>query len=100
MQIALVKPQVARRATSVVATAPLTIFLAALSMAITLAIAIATIVDGRVPTNGPQGLICAAVLAAVAATESTRPARSDRVRRRLASAARGARPRGASAAGR
>jgi hypothetical protein len=72
-----------RRAGSALAAAPLTIVLAALSIAITLAIAVGTVADGHVPQSGPLGLICAVVLAAAAAAEASRPARSDRVRRRL-----------------
>jgi hypothetical protein len=79
----LTHSQVRHRTRSGIASAPLTFVLAALSIAITLTVAIGAVAHGRVPPSGQLGLICAVVLAAAAAAEATRPARSDRARRRL-----------------
>jgi hypothetical protein len=84
----LTHSHVRHRATSGIASAPLTVVLAALSIAITLTVAIGAVADGHMPPSGQLGLICAVVLAAAAAAEATRPARSDRARRRLARAPR------------
>jgi hypothetical protein len=51
---------------------------------ITAVVALGTLSDGRLPANAPMGMVCAAVLAAVAVVEASRPARVERVRRRLA----------------
>ena len=52
------------------------------SISITLAVVLGTISQGRVPAGGPLGLVCALVLAAVAAAEASRPARAERTRRK------------------
>ncbi len=80
----LTNSQVRHRATSGLASAPLTFLLAALSIAITLTVAIGTVTEGRMPSSAPLALICAVVLAAATAAEASRPARSERSRRRLA----------------
>jgi hypothetical protein len=56
--------------------------LALTSIAITLVVALGTVNAGRLPASGSIGLVCALVLAAVAVAEASRPARSERVRRR------------------
>jgi hypothetical protein len=76
----------ARRALAGVASAPLMAVLALTSIAITLVVALGTVHDGRLPASGSIGLVCALVLAAVAVAEASRPARSERLRRRNASA--------------
>jgi hypothetical protein len=73
---------VTRRAATGLAYRGLGAFLAGLSILITAAVALGTVVTGHVPASGPLGLICAAVLAAVGAAEASRPARLDRMRRR------------------
>jgi hypothetical protein len=80
----LTRSQIRHRAASGIASAPLTFVLATLSIAITLTVTIGTVAAGRMPASATLGLICAVVLAAAAAAEASRPARSDRVRRRLA----------------
>jgi hypothetical protein len=80
----LTHSQARRRAAAGIFSAPVTFVLAALSIAITLTVVVGTLAYGRVPPSAPLGLICAVVLAAAAAAEASRPARSDRVRRRLA----------------
>jgi hypothetical protein len=57
--------------------------LAIVSIAITLVVALGTVRDGRLPASGSIGLVCALVLAAVAVAEASRPARSERMRRRI-----------------
>jgi hypothetical protein len=74
----------ARRAAAVIGTAPLMVALAVSSISITVVVVLGTVSQGRVPASGPLGLVCAVVLAAVAAAEASRPARSERVRRRTA----------------
>ncbi len=66
-----------------IASAPLAVALGALSIAITIVVAISTVTWGRASTGAPLELICALVLAAAAAAEASRPARSERTRRRL-----------------
>jgi hypothetical protein len=56
--------------------------LALSSISITLAVVLGTVAEGRVPASGPLGLVCALVLAAVAAAEASRPARAERTRRK------------------
>lgn len=83
MQIS--RPQVsrpARRAVAAIGAAPLMATLALSSVSITLVVVLATVSEGRVPASGPLGLVCALVLAAVAAAEASRPARSERTRRK------------------
>jgi hypothetical protein len=70
----------ARRAIEGVASAPMMFLLALTSIVITLVVA--TVHSGRLPASGSIGLVCALVLAAVAVAEASRPARSERVRRR------------------
>ena len=72
----------ARRAAAEVASAPLMAGLALTSIAITLVVALGTVSAGRLPATGSIGLVCALVLAAVAVAEASRPARSERLRRR------------------
>ncbi|MBV9606177.1 MAG: hypothetical protein JO027_13765 [Solirubrobacterales bacterium] len=72
-----------RRAADAVAAAPLMATLALASTVITAVVALGTVSDGRLPANGPIGILCALVLAAVAAVETSRPARVERVRRRI-----------------
>jgi hypothetical protein len=72
----------ARRAVAAAASAPMMVALALSSIVITLVVVLGTISKGRLPATGSIGLVCALVLAAVAAAEASRPARSDRVRRR------------------
>jgi len=72
----------ARRAAQGIASAPLMAALAVVSIAITLIVALGTVRDGRLPASGSIGLVCALVLAAVAVAEASRPARSDRMRRK------------------
>ncbi len=72
----------ARRAGEAIAAAPLMVALALSSITITLAVVLGTISQGRVPASGPLGLVCALVLAAVAAAEASRPARAERTRRK------------------
>ncbi len=72
----------ARRAAQGIASAPLMAALAVVSIAITLVVALGTVRDGRLPASGSVGLVCALVLAAVAVAEASRPARSDRMRRK------------------
>ncbi len=72
----------ARRALAAAASAPMMAALALSSIVITLVVALGTVSKGRLPASGSIGLVCALVLAAVAVAEASRPARSDRVRRR------------------
>jgi hypothetical protein len=72
-----------KRLYSGIASAPLAAVLAIPSVAITVFIALTTVISGRVPTDAPVGLICAVLIAGVAATEASRPARSSRTRRRF-----------------
>ena len=72
----------ARRAVAAIGAAPLMVALAFSSLLITLAVVLGTVSDGRVPASGGLGLVCALVLAAVAAAEASRPARSERTRRK------------------
>lgn len=72
----------ARRAIEGVASAPMMFLLALTSIVITLVVAVGTVHAGRLPASGSIGLVCALVLAAVAVAEASRPARSERVRRR------------------
>jgi hypothetical protein len=73
----------ARRAAEGVVAAPLMAALAFASTVITAVVALGTLSDGRLPANGPIGMVCALVLAAVAVVEASRPARVERVRRRI-----------------
>jgi hypothetical protein len=66
---------------SIVTTAPLAALLAVLSAGVTLVVAVATLSGGHVPGDAGLELIGALVLAAVAASEASRPQRSDRGRR-------------------
>jgi hypothetical protein len=68
---------------SVITSAPLAALLAVLSAGLTLAVAATTVAGGRVPGDAGLALIGALVLAAVAASEASRPQRSDRGRRRM-----------------
>ncbi len=74
----------ARRAAECVAEAPLMAALALASTAIMTVVALGTVSDGRLPANGTIGIVCALVLAAVAAVEASRPARMERTGRRMA----------------
>lgn len=74
----------ARHAAEGVAAAPLMASLALASGVITAVVALGTVSDGRLPANGSIGMLCALVLAAVAVVEASRPARLQRVRRRIA----------------
>ncbi|MBV9002140.1 MAG: hypothetical protein JO304_24000 [Solirubrobacterales bacterium] len=74
----------ARRAVGAIAAAPLMAALALASIVITLVVALGTVSAGRLPATGSIGLVCALVLAAVAVAEASRPARSERARRRVA----------------
>jgi hypothetical protein len=79
------RPQIkipARRVLAAAASAPVMATLAVSSIVITLVVALGTLSDGRLPASGSIGLVCALVLAAVAVAEASRPARSDRMRRR------------------
>jgi hypothetical protein len=73
----------ARRAAQGVAAAPLMAALALLSTTIAVVVALGTVSDGRLPANGSIGMVCALVLAAVAVVEASRPARTERARRRI-----------------
>lgn len=81
-----IRPQMSVRAwlstLSDLVPSPLTALLALISIAIVIAVATVTVTRGQLPASGPIELICAFVLAAVATAEASRPARSDRVRRR------------------
>lgn len=81
-----IRPQISIRAwlrtLSDSALPPLTAMLAVISIVIAIVVAIVTVSHGRLPASGPAELICAFVLAAVAAAEASRPARSERLRRR------------------
>jgi hypothetical protein len=72
----------ARRAAQSVAAAPVMAAMALASIVITLVVALGTVSDGRLPASGSIGLVCALVLASVAVAEASRPARSERLRRR------------------
>lgn len=74
----------ARRAAEGVAAAPLMAALALASTVITAVVALDTVGRGRVPADGSIGLVCALVLAAVAAVEASRPVRVERTTRRIA----------------
>jgi hypothetical protein len=74
----------ARRAAEGVAAAPLMAALGLASAVITAIVALNTVSAGRLPADGSIGMVCALVLAAVAAVEGSRPARVERVSRRLA----------------
>jgi hypothetical protein len=74
----------ARRAAEGVAAAPLMAALALASAMITAIVALGALNAGRLPADGSIGMVCALVLAAVAAVEASRPARVNRVSRRLA----------------
>jgi hypothetical protein len=73
----------ARRAAAGVAAAPLMAALGLASTVITAVVTLGTLSDGRLPANGSIGMVCALLLAAVAVVESCRPARLERVRRRI-----------------
>jgi predicted neutral ceramidase superfamily lipid hydrolase len=81
-----VRPQISLRTwlrtLSDLVPSPLTAMLAVISIAIVIAIAVVTVTRGRLPASGPIELVCAFVLAAVATAEASRPARSERLRRR------------------
>jgi uncharacterized RDD family membrane protein YckC len=84
MQIPRLKLRLsARRAAEGVAAAPLMAALTLAATVITAVVALGTVSDGRLPANGSIGMVCALVLAAVAAVEASRPARVERVRRRV-----------------
>jgi len=84
MQIARPKIKApARRAIATIASAPLMAALAVASIVITLVVVLGTMHDGRLPATGSIGLVCALVLAAAAVAEASRPARSERARRRI-----------------
>jgi hypothetical protein len=72
---------------SLITSAPLAAGLAILSAAVTLVVAISTVSAGQVPGNAGLELIAALLLAAVAASEASRPQRRDRGRRRVGKAA-------------
>jgi hypothetical protein len=72
----------ARRVLAGVASAPIVLALALTSIVITLVVGLGTVSGGRLPATGSIGLVCALVLAAVAVAEASRPARSERTRRR------------------
>ncbi len=74
----------ARRAAEGVAAAPLMAAVALASTVITAVVALGAVSDGRLSANGSIGMVCALVLAAVALVEASRPARLERVRRRIA----------------
>jgi hypothetical protein len=74
----------ARRAAEGVAAAPLMAALALASTVITAVVALSTVSHGRLPADGSIGMVCALVLAAVAAVEASRPARVERATRRIA----------------
>ncbi len=65
-----------------IASAPMMAALALSSIVITLVVALETVRAGRLPASGSIGLVCALVLAAAAVAEASRPARSQRIRRR------------------
>jgi len=81
-----IRPQMSLRAwlntLSDLVPSPLTAMLAVISIGIVIAVAIGTATRGRLTASGPIELICAFVLAAVATAEASRPARSERLRRR------------------
>lgn len=52
---------------------PLALLLGLLSAFITLGVALTTLAIGHVPRSGAAGLICALLLAAIAAAEAARP---------------------------
>jgi hypothetical protein len=54
------------------------------STVITAVVALSTVSQGRLPASGSIGMVCALVLAAVAAVEASRPARMERTTRRIA----------------
>jgi hypothetical protein len=58
--------------------------LALASTVITVIVALGAVSHGRLPANGSIGLVCALVLAAVAAVEASRPVRLERASRRVA----------------
>ena len=60
--------------------------LALASAMITAIVALGALSAGRLPADGSIGMVCALVLAAAAAVEASRPARVNRVNRRLARA--------------
>lgn len=85
MQISKTKLRIpASRVAEGVAAAPLMTALALVATVITAVVALSTISHGRLPANGSVGMVCALVLAAVAMVEASRPARLERVRRRIA----------------
>jgi hypothetical protein len=67
---------------SVITSAPFAAVLAVLSVGVTLVVAATTVLGGRVPGDAGLELIAALLLAAVAASEASRPQRCDRGRRR------------------
>jgi hypothetical protein len=71
------------RAIAESAPSPLTLLFGSGSLVITLLVVIGTVVHGRVSSSGPLELICAIVLAAVAATDASRPGRRERSRRQI-----------------
>jgi hypothetical protein len=72
-----------RDAVSALAAAPVATGLGTISIATTLAVVISTVSTGRTSSGAPLELICAVLLAAVAAVEGSRPARGVRARRRV-----------------
>jgi hypothetical protein len=73
----------ARRAAEGVVAAPIMAALALASIVITAVVALDTITQGQLPADGSIGMVCALVLAAVALVEASRPARLERLRRRI-----------------
>jgi hypothetical protein len=66
---------------SAIGSAPVAALLAVFSAGVTLVVAVSTVTAGQVPGNAGLELIGALVLAAVAASEASRPQRRDRDRR-------------------
>ena len=66
---------------SAIASARFAVLLAVVSAVVTLVVAVTTVSGGRVPGDAGLELIGALVLAAVAASEASRPQRRDRGRR-------------------
>ena len=66
---------------SAIGSAPIPALLAVFSVGVTLVVAVSTVSTGQVPGDAGLELIGALVLAAVAASEASRPQRRDRDRR-------------------
>jgi hypothetical protein len=65
-----------------IGSAPPAALLAVVSAGVTLVVAVTTVSGGRVPGDAGLELIAALLLAAVAASEASRPQRRDRARAR------------------